>query len=101
MVYSLLASLLVKDSNVSRSTLEQTRAIYFSDVKIPATNRFSKCETCEMLKKMLHAANIEASHDLREEDFEKLKHDNVTANSLTHCRSTINCRVTMREQVNT
>ena len=77
MVYSLLGSLLVKDWDVSRSTLERTWAINFRDVKIPATNRFSKCQTCERLKKMLHTRNIEAGHDLREEDFERLQHDKV------------------------
>ena len=73
----MLGCLLVKDWNVSRSTLERTWAIYFLDVKIPATNRFYKCETCERLKKMLHTGNMEASHDLKEEDFEKLQHDKV------------------------
>jgi hypothetical protein len=30
---------------------------------------------------MLHTGNIEASHDLREEDFEKLQHDKVDENN--------------------
>ena len=77
MVYSLLGSRLVNVWNVCRSTREQTWAIKFSDVKIPATNRFPKCETCERLQKMLHTYNIEAGHDLREEDFEKRQHDKV------------------------
>jgi len=82
MVYSLLGCLLVKDKNVSRSTLERTWAIYFSDVKIPATIRFSKCETCERLKKMLHnKGNIEAGHDLREVDFEKLQDHKLDKNN--------------------
>jgi hypothetical protein len=29
---------------------------------------------------MLHTGNIEASHDLREKDFEKLQHDKVNKN---------------------
>ena len=77
MLYSLLGSLLVKIWNASRSTLERRWAIYFSDVKIPATDRFSKCESCESLKKMLHTGNIEVGHDLKEEDLGKLKHDKV------------------------
>jgi hypothetical protein len=31
---------------------------------------------------MLHTRNIEACHDLREEDLEKLQHDNVDKNIL-------------------
>jgi hypothetical protein len=82
MVYSLLGSLLVKDCNVSWSTLERTWAIYFTDVKIPATNRFSKCENCERLKKMLHTRNVEVGHDLREKVFENLRHDKLDKNIL-------------------
>ncbi len=47
------------------------------DVKIPATNRFSKCQTCERLKKMIHSGNIEVGHDLSQEDLQKLGNDKV------------------------
>ena len=77
MLCSLLGFLLVMDWNVSMSIVERTRAISFSDIKIPATSRFSKCEHFERLKKMLHTRNIEACHDLREEDLGKLQHDKV------------------------
>ena len=83
MFCSLSGSLLVKDWNVSRSTLERAWAINFPDVKIPATNRFSKCEHCERLnEKMLHACNIAADHDLKEEDLGKLQHDKLDRNLL-------------------
>jgi glutaredoxin len=57
--------------------------IFFANVKIPATNRFSKCEHCERLKKMLHTGNIEEGHDLNKEEFEKLQHEKV---SMKPCR---------------
>ena len=83
MFCSLLGSLLVKDLNFRRSTLEQTWAINFPDVKIPATNSFSKCEYYGRLKKMLHTSNIEAGHDLKEEDLGMLQHDMVDRNILS------------------
>ena len=52
--------------------MERTWAIHFPYVKIPANNRFSKSEHRERLMKMLHTINIEASHDLKEEDLGKL-----------------------------
>jgi hypothetical protein len=78
----LLDPLLVKECNVSRYTLKRTWAIYFPGVKIPETNRFSKCELCERLKKILHTGNIEASHDLKEADLGKLQHDKANINLL-------------------
>jgi hypothetical protein len=62
---------------ISKSTLERVWSTYFSDVKIPATNRFSKCQTCERLKKMIHSGNIEVGHDLSQEDLQKLGNDKV------------------------
>jgi len=51
--------------------------MYFQDVKIPATNRFSKCEHCERLKKMINTGDIEAGHNLSPEEYEKLQYDKV------------------------
>ena len=51
--------------------------MYFSDVKIPATNRFSKCETCERLKAMVNTGNIESGHNFTNEELEKLQNDKV------------------------
>jgi hypothetical protein len=51
--------------------------MYFQDVKIPATNRFSKCEHCERLKKMINTGDIEAGHNLSTEEYEKLQYDKV------------------------
>jgi hypothetical protein len=82
MLFSLLGCLLVKSWNVSGSTLERTWAITFSDVKIPAINRFSKCEISEGLNKMLDIGNIKAGHDLREENLGKLQHGKVDENIL-------------------
>ena len=62
---------------MSRSTLERIWSTYFDDVKIPASNRFSKCEHCERLKKMIHTGAIEAGHNLSKDDYEKLQHDKV------------------------
>ena len=70
-------SLLVQDLTVSRSTLERIWSMYFQDVKIPATNRFSKCEHCERLKKMINTGDIEAGHNLSPEEYEKLQYDKV------------------------
>jgi hypothetical protein len=51
--------------------------MYFQDVKIPATNRFSKCEHCERLKKMINTGDIEAGHNLSPEEYEQLQYDKV------------------------
>jgi hypothetical protein len=51
--------------------------MYFLDVKIPATNRFSKCETCERLKAMVNTGNIESGHNFTNEELEKLQNDKV------------------------
>ena len=51
--------------------------MYFQDVKIPATNRFSKCEHCERLKKMINTGDIEAGQNLSPEEYEKLQYDKV------------------------
>jgi hypothetical protein len=50
--------------------------MYFQDVKIPATNCFSKCEHCERLKKMINTGDIEAGHNLSIEEYEQLQYDN-------------------------
>ena len=51
--------------------------MYFQDVKIPTTNRFSKCEHCERLKKMINTRDIEAGHNLSSEEYEQLQYDKV------------------------
>ena len=51
--------------------------MYFQNVKIPATNRFSKCEHCERLKKIINTGDIEAGHNLSTEEYEKLKCEKV------------------------
>jgi hypothetical protein len=51
--------------------------MHFSDVNIPTTNRFSKCQTCERLKKMIHSGNIEECHEVSEEELLKLGNDKV------------------------
>ena len=63
--------------NVSKSTLDRVWSVSFPDVKIPATNRFSKCEICERLKKMLHTRNIEDDHNLSQQELNKLELDKV------------------------
>jgi len=65
------------DYSVSKSTLERVWSKYFFDVKKPETNRFSKCKTCERLKKMIHYGNIEVGHELSQEDIQKLGNDKV------------------------
>jgi len=65
------------DWGVRNLTLEMVWSTYFSDVKIPATNRFSKCQTCEMLKKMINSENIEVGHELSQEKIHKLGNDKV------------------------
>ena len=70
-------SLLVQDWAVSRSTLERIWSMHFQDIKIPATNRFSKCEHCERLRKMINTGDIEAGHNLSSEEYEKLQYDKV------------------------
>ena len=65
------------DWRVSKSTLQRVWSTYFSDVKIPATNRFSKCQTCERLKKMIHSGKIEEGHELSQEELQKLGIDKV------------------------
>ncbi len=45
--------------------------MHFQDVKILATNRFSKCEHCERLKKMINTGDIEAGHNLSTKECEK------------------------------
>jgi hypothetical protein len=51
--------------------------MYFQDVKIPATNRFSKCEHCERLKKMINTGDIEGGYTLSTEEYEKIQYDKV------------------------
>jgi len=60
------------DWSVSKLTLERVWSTYFSDVKIPATNRCSKCQTCERLKKIIHSRNIEVGHEFSKEEIHKL-----------------------------
>jgi hypothetical protein len=75
----ILGSLLVKDWIVRRSTLlERIWSSFLADVKIPATNRFSKYENCKKLKKMLHTGNISACHHLVKQEFEKLQHYKIS-----------------------
>ena len=67
----------VEDWTVSRSTLDRVWEEHFSDVKNPASNRFSKCEHCERLKKMINTSDIVAGHNLSPEELEKYKNDKV------------------------
>ena len=82
-------SLHYDDWSVSKSTLERVWSSNFSDVKIPATNRFSKCQTCERLKKMIFSGNIEQGHELSQEELVKLGNDKVWSSltfwSFLHC----------------
>ena len=63
------------DGKVSKSTLERVWTTHITAVKIPATTRFSKCRTCERLKKMTHSGNIEVIHELSKEELLKLGND--------------------------
>ena len=56
------------DWKVSKSTLERVCTTQFTNVKIPRTKRFLKCQTCERLKKMIHSGNIEVGHELSKEE---------------------------------
>ena len=67
----------VEDWTVSRSTLDRVWEEHFPDVKIPASNRFSKREHCERLKKMINTGDIVAGHNLSPEELEKYKNDKV------------------------
>ena len=69
-----------EDWIVSKSTLERVWSTYFSDVKIPATDRFSKCQTCERLKKMIHSGKVEVGHNLSQGELLKLGNDKVRSN---------------------
>ena len=51
--------------------------MYFQDVKIPATNCFSKCEHCKGIKKMINTGDIEAGHNVSMEEYEKLQYAKV------------------------
>jgi hypothetical protein len=57
--------------------LDRVWSTSFLDVKIPATNRFSKCETCERLKRMINTGEVQAGHNLTTEAFEKFCLDKV------------------------
>jgi hypothetical protein len=63
------------DWKVSKSTLERVWTTFLIVVKIPATNRFSKCQTCERLKKMINSGNIEVGHEVSKEVLLKLGND--------------------------
>ncbi len=74
--------ILISDWNVnSRSTFDRVWSTSFPDVKIPASNRFSKCETCERLKRMIHTGEIEAGHNMKPEEYETFCRDKVCMNS--------------------
>ena len=73
----ILGSLLVEDWAASKSTLERVWSAHFPDVRIPVTNRFSKCQDCERLKKMIHSGDVEAGHNLSPEQLSKLADDKV------------------------
>ena len=78
LIYAFLGSNLhTDDCQVSRSTLKRVWSTHFYDVKIPATNRFSKCQTCERLNKMIHSGKIEEGHKLSNEELLKLGNDKV------------------------
>ena len=65
--------------SISKSTLERVVSTHFFDVKITATNRFSKFQTCERLKKMVHFGNIEVGHELSHEEILKLGNDKIVS----------------------
>ena len=65
------------DWSISKSTLKRVWSTHFFDAKIPATNRFSKCQTCEILKKMIYFVNIEVGHNLSQEEIHKLGNSKV------------------------
>jgi len=63
--------------NISESTFRRVWERYFPDVKIPKGNRFSKCQTCEELKKIFHSDGIEDGHNLSQEERLNLKKEKV------------------------
>ena len=63
--------------NISESTFRRVWEKYFPDVKIPKGNRFSKCQTCEELKKIFHSDGIEDGQNLSQEERLKLKKEKV------------------------
>jgi hypothetical protein len=52
---------------ISKTTFEREWSTHFNDVKIPATNRFSKCQTFERLKQLINSGNIVVGHTLHQE----------------------------------
>jgi len=71
------ANLHTDNFEVGKSTLERVWTMYFIDISIHATNRFSKFQTCERLKKMVHSGNIEEGRELSKEESLKLGNDKV------------------------
>ena len=72
-----VGSLLVEDWVVSKATIDRVWSAHFPDVRIPATNRFSKCQDCERLKKMINSGDVESGHKLSPEELCKLADDKV------------------------
>ena len=77
-IYAFLGTdLHTDDWKVSKSTLERVWTTYFTDVQIPTTNRFSKCQPCERLTKMILSGNIEVGHELSKEELHELGNNKV------------------------
>ena len=72
-----VGSLLVEDWVVSKATIDRVWSAHFFGVRIPATNRFSKCQDCERLKKMINSGDVESGHKLSPEELCKLADDKV------------------------
>ena len=63
--------------NISESTFRRVWEKYFPEVKIPKGNRFSKCQTCEELKKIFHSDGIEDGQNLSQEERLNLRKEKV------------------------
>jgi hypothetical protein len=75
-----VSSLLVEDWVASKSTLERVWSAHFLDVRIPITNRFSKCQDYERLEKTINSGDVESGHNLGSEELSKLVDDKVCYN---------------------
>ena len=62
---------------MSPSTLSRVWQEFFQDVKLPKKHRFSKCETCSRLRRMIDSDGVEDGHTLNAGEAARLKAQKV------------------------